>query len=311
MDLRQLRYFVAVAREEHVTRAARALHVSQPALSQQIASLERELDLPLFDRVGRGVVLTAAGRVLREHAERILLEADNARTAMDDLRGTLRGEVSLAAIQTANVTFLVEAMARFRETHPGVVVRVREERAERVVELVREGEVGLGVSYLPPDSGEGLEVEPLHVEELVLVVPGGHPLAGSDLPTRRVSEFPLVVPPGGYCLRSGIDSALEEGGARQRVVAEIAAIEGICEAVRAGVGVAILPARYLEPPGRRQGLGVVRLVDPVPRRSVGVIRSADRHACTATRAFLGVLREAMSQTVREPLPAVGREEGAP
>lgn len=292
MDLKQLRYFLAVAEQEHMTRAAEALYVSQPALSQQIRALERELGTPLFDRIGRRIELTAAGRTLQRHARRILLEVENARAAMDDLRGTVRGDVVVATIQTANVSFLVEVIARFRAAHVGVVVRVREERADRVLERVRSGEANVGVTYLDGDAPAGLEAVPLYREDLVLVVPESHELAGGTLPTARVSELPLIVPPGGYCLRRGIDAVLAEAGARQRVVAEITAIEGICEAVRAGVGLAILPARYIVPRAERERLGVAVLVDPVPERTVGAVRSLERHACTATRAFLAALQAA-------------------
>lgn len=286
MNLRQLRYFLAVADLEQMTQAAKSLFVSQPALSQQIAALERELETPLFDRVGRGLELTAAGQVLRAHARRILREVENARTAIADLRGVVRGELSVATIQTANVGFLVEIIARFRTRHDGVVVRVREVPAHRVPELVREGEVNLGLTYLPLEESQDLEETFLYVEELVLVVPSGDHRAGGEMATGEVGDLPLVVPPGGYCLRRGIDNVLAEAGARQRVVAEINAIEGICEAVRAGVGFAILPAGYIGPRMTREGLGVVRLVDPVPRREVGVVRSTQRHLCAATRAFL-------------------------
>lgn len=296
MDLRQLTYFLEVARQEHMTRAARALFVSQPALSQQIAALEREVGIPLFDRVGRGLRLTAAGRVLQSHAARVVREVENARAAMDDLRGTVRGELVVAAIQTAHVTVVVDALAAFRARHPGVVVRVREERADAVADRVRAGDADLGVTYLPADPLEGLETAPLHDEILVLVVPTEHPLAGAPLRTARVAELPLVVPPGGYCLRRGIDQVLQEAGARQRVVAEIAAMEGICEAVRVGVGVGILPARYIEPRAEREGLAVVPLVDPVPRRTVGMVRSSERHACTATRAFMAAVRAVGGET---------------
>jgi DNA-binding transcriptional LysR family regulator len=290
MDLRQLRYFLAVAEHEHMTRASESLFVSQPALSQQIASLERELETPLFDRIGRGMELTTAGRVLREQAVRILREVDNARAAIDDLNGTVRGEVVVATIQTANVSLLVGVIARFRTEHPGVVVRVREERGSEVLELVRSGEANLGLTYLPEGAPERLEMTPLYPEELVLVVPEGHPLAGATLRTSEVANLPLVVPPGGYCLRSGIDAVLAEAGSRQTVVAEITSIEGICEAVRSGVGLSILPARYIVPRAERHGLAVVQLIDPIPHRMVGVVRSSERHACTATRAFLASLR---------------------
>jgi len=286
MDLRQLRYFLAVAEHRHFTRAAEAQYVSQPALSQQIQSLERELEVALFDRLGRRVELTAAGRVLEHHARAVLREAENARAAIDDVRGAVRAEITIAAIQTANVSFLVDIIARFRITRPGVVVRVREERSQSIPDLLRSGDAQLGLTYVPVADDAGLEQHELFDEELVLVMPADDARAGTTMRTRDVQDVPLVVPPGGYCLRGGVDMALAEAGARQRVVAEIAAIEGICAAVRAGVGCAILPARYIMPRAEREEVSVARLVDPTPRRTVGVVHSVERHMCAASRAFM-------------------------
>lgn len=298
MDIRQLRYFLAVAEHGHFTRAARTQYVSQPALSQQILALERELGVALFDRLGRRVELTAAGRVLREHARVVLREVENARAAIDDVRGAVRAEIVIAAIQTANVSFLVDVIARFRTTHPGVVVRVREERMAVVPELLRAGEAQLGLTYVPVVEPNGLETRELFVEELVLVMPADDRRAGTTLRTRELQDLPLVVPPGGYCLRGGVDAALAEAGARQRVVAEIAAIEGICEAVRSGVGYAILPARYIVPRADRERLALARLVEPTPRRTVGIVRSTERHLCAASAAFLDHLLHASSAGTR-------------
>src|SRR5690606_19324185 len=298
MELRQLRYFVAVADHRNFTRAAESQFVSQPALSQQIQALERELDVVLFNRLGRRVELTAAGRVLHDHARSVLREVDNARSAMDDVRGALRGEIAIAAIQTAHVSFLVEVIAQMRHSHPGVVVRVREERSDGVPVLVRAGEVQQGLSYVQLADTEGEEWNELFDEELVLVTPGDDARARQSMCTAELADLPLVVPPGGYCLRGGVDAALAEAGARQRVVAEITAIEAICEAVKAGVGYAILPARYIVPRAEREGLGVVRLTDPTPVRTVGGGGSTERHRCAARVAF--------GRARGGELPALGR-----
>lgn len=289
MELRQLRYFVAVADHRHFTRAAEAQFVSQPALSQQIQALERDVGAPLFDRLGRRVELTAAGRVLLEHARRVLREVENARAALEDVRGGVRGELTIATIQTANVGFLVDVIARFRRSHPGVMVRVREERSDAVAGILRSGGAQLGLAYLPVENAEGLRSSDLYVEELVLVVPIDDPRSGTSMPTRDVADIPLIVPPGGYCLRSGINTVLVEAGARQNVVAEIAAIDGICAAVRCGIGCALLPAHYVLPRAAREGLGVVRLVEPMPQRMIGVLGSTERYMCAATAAFAAEL----------------------
>ncbi|HEX6940992.1 MAG TPA: LysR substrate-binding domain-containing protein [Longimicrobiales bacterium] len=290
MELRQLRYFLAVADARHFTRAAEAVYVSQPALSQQIRALERELGAPLFDRLGRSVELTTAGRVLVDRARRILRDVEDAKAAVGDLARAVRGELSLAAVHTANLTVVVEVLARFRERYPGVVVRIHEARAADVVEAVSVGRVDLGITYLPVHEA-GLESEPLYREELVLVVPAGHPLAGSTVRVAALAGMPLIVPPEGYCLRAGIDAVLAEAGARSRVVAEVVAPESICEAVRAGLGLSLLPADYVATRAARDGLATARLTDPVPTRTVGLLRRGDRHVCTATRAFIEALRE--------------------
>lgn len=292
MELRQLRYFVAVADERHFTRAARTQFVSQPALSQQIQALEREVGAPLFDRLGRHVELTAAGRVLLEHARRVLREVENARAALEDVRGGVRGDLTIATIQTANVGFLVDVIARFHQTHPGVMVRVREERSDAVASVLRAGGAQLGLAYVPLEDAEDLCWTELYTEELVLVVPADDPRAATSMATGQVADVPLIVPPGGYCLRQGVNDVLSEAGARQNVVAEIAAIEGICAAVRSRMGCAILPARYVIPRAQREGLGVVRLIDPTPRRRVGFVASTQRYVCTATAAFTAELMQA-------------------
>jgi DNA-binding transcriptional LysR family regulator len=303
MELRQLKYFLAVAEYGHFTRAAQALFVSQPALSQQIQALERYVGVTLFDRLGRRVELTAAGKVLRDHARVILREVENARQALNDVRGAIRGEIAIAAIQTANVSFLVDVIASFRRQHPSVVVRVREERSHAIADLLVAGEVQLGLTYLPAGEPDEIEEHELFVEELVLVTPAGDAHAGTTMRTRELQNLPLVVPPGGYCLRGGVDAALAEAGATQHVVAEITTIEGICAAVRAGVGYGILPARYILPRSEREQLGVARLVDPTPRRTVGVVRHKARHLCAASAAFMENMKSAAMVSAPSPSPA--------
>src|SRR5690554_2574647 len=115
MDVRRLKYFLAVAEHRHFTRAARACHVSQPALSQQIRSLEREVGAPLFDRLTTGVELTPAGEVLRVHAERVVRELENAKLAVEEAAGAVRGELSVAAVHPANLLLVVDVLRRFRD----------------------------------------------------------------------------------------------------------------------------------------------------------------------------------------------------
>ncbi|SRR5690606_4464847 len=288
MDVRQLRYFLAVAEHRHFTRAAQASFVSQPALSQQIRALERELGTPLFDRLAGGAELTTAGQVLRGYAERILRELENAKAAVEEVAGRVRGELSVSTVHTANLAVVVDVLARFREAHPAVAVRIHEERSAGVVESVLSGKVNVGIAYLPVGH-DVLEATPLYEEELVLVVPEGHALAGQTVSPAELADLPLIVPPDGFCLRTGIELALSEVGAPARIVAEMSATESICEAVRAALGVTLLPRSYIERRAATLGLATARIAPPAPVRTVAAIRRADRHLCLATRAFLAAL----------------------
>ena len=288
MDIRQLRYFLAVAEHRHFTRAAQASFVSQPALSQRVRALERELGAPLFDRLAGGVELTTAGRVLRGYAERILRELENAKVAVEEVTGTVRGELSVSTVHTANLALVVDVLARFRQAHPGVAVRIHEEPSAGVVESVLSGRVNLGIAYLPA-AHDALESTPLYEEELVLVVPEGHALAGGTVRPSELADLPLIVPPDGFCLRTGIELALSGAGGPARIVAEMSATESICEAVRASLGVTLLPRAYIERRGAALGLASARIAPPAPVRTVAALRRADRHQCLATRAFLAAL----------------------
>lgn len=288
MDIRQLRYFLAVAEQRHFTRAAEQCFVSQPALSQQVLSLERELGAPLFDRLSTGAELTTAGRALLGHAQRILLEVENARVAVNDVAGTVRGELSVAAVHTASLALVVDAVAAFRQQHPAVSVRIIEERSSAVLDAVVTGRVNLGVTYLPT-SHAGVVETPLYPEELVLVVPEGHALTARSRAVGELAGVSLIVPPEGWCLRAGIEDVLARAGAGMSITAEISAVESMCAAVRAGLGVTLLPRAFAERPNVLNGLRAVRLKDPVPVRAVGAIRRSNRHMCLATKAFVQAL----------------------
>lgn len=293
MELRQLRYFLAVARHRHFTRAAEASFVSQPALSQQIRALEQELGTPLFDRLTTGAELTTAGRALQGYAERILREVENASAAVEEVAGMVQGELSISVVHTAVPALVVDVLAAFRELHPSVAIRVHEERSTDVVEAVLSGRVNLGITYLPV-AHDTMDVTPLYEEELVLVLPEGHRFGRRRVRMADLADLSLIVPPQGFCLRMGIDQALGQAGTPGRIVAEMSSTESACEAVRAGLGATLLPRSYAEREGRMAGLRTVALSDPVPVRTVGAIRRSDRHLCLATRAFLGALEERSS-----------------
>src|SRR3954449_9615856 len=176
MELRQLEYFVAVARHRHFTRAAEALYVTQPALSQQVRRLEAELGLALFRRTSRGVELTPAGTDLLVHAEKVLAEVAQARAEMDRHTGVSRGVVRVAAT-AADAPRLPAALAAFHAEHPGIQIALRQGSAAEVADLVRRGAVDVAVLALAGEAPAGVEAQPLAEEPLRLAVALDDPLA--------------------------------------------------------------------------------------------------------------------------------------
>lgn len=281
MELFQLRYFVTAARSLHFSRAADELYVSQPSLSLQIARLEEELGTPLFHRRGRRVSLTDAGEALLPLAERILAQEKEARRVVQQVRGLERGRLSLCALPALDQHLLPPWLAQFRREHPGVEIRVREQRpAGAVARAVAEGRADLGFVHLPCEA-EGLAVRPLLEDTFALVVPEAHPFAerncvplaeavGEDwvwVHEAQSPDHPLMA----ACLAAGFTP---------RVVCESGSAQGVLALVAAGLGIALLPRLAIE---AREGTRRVPLGPPVPGRTLAVLWAEDRlsHAAAA------------------------------
>src|ERR1700722_4444439 len=178
MEIRQLRYLVALAEERNFTRAAAREHVAQPALSQQIRRLEEELGLALVARTTRRAAWTDAGAVLVARARRILAELEAAQTELQGLRGIQTGHVSIGAMHTMGPVDLSLALAIFHQRHPGVELTVREQASEEMAEMLRVDELDLAfLSVTERIESHGLGLHRLVSEELVVLLPREHPLA--------------------------------------------------------------------------------------------------------------------------------------
>ncbi|NKC34319.1 LysR substrate-binding domain-containing protein, partial [Falsiroseomonas selenitidurans] len=293
MELRHLRYFLAVAAEGQVTRAAEALHVSQPTLSQQLRQLEEEVGAPLFERLHRGLRLTPAGEALRLRAARALAEVAAARQDIAALEGLARGTLALGVIHTLSATLLPRALARFRAAHPGVTVAVAPQGTARDIEDgVAEGALDLGIAFAPP-LREDTEAEFLFEEELALILRRGHPLlraarGGARLPVRALQGVPLALLSGRYATRRLIERCFEQAGAGPPEVAlEIDAIGGLIATVSATDLATVLSDRSV-PPGLPATL--LRLRDPTPVRRVALLWRRGGVPAPAAQAFAAVFR---------------------
>jgi DNA-binding transcriptional LysR family regulator len=285
MELRQLRYCVAVADRLHFTRAAEALHVAQPALSQQIRRLEAELGLDLFARTSRSVALTEAGEAVAARARRILAEADAIAEDVDALRGVLRGRVVVGSMQSLGPFDLPGLLADFHGRHPGVDVVLREDTTQRMLAMLGADELDLAVATIDESPPDGLETRALYEEDLVLAVARDHPLAGR----RRIR--PASLPPGpliffreGSGLRAATEQALDAAGIEPQVRFETNELSRVRALASRGLGVAIMPRSDTEGPG--PPVAAISIGPPALRRSVGLVWRGDRRRAPAAEAFL-------------------------
>lgn len=275
MDLRQASYVLAVVDHGTFTAAAASIPVSQPALSQAIATLERELGTELFHRLGRSVVLTPAGEAFVEPARRMLRDAEVARSAVAEVAGITAGHLDVVALPSLVVEPLVDLVGRFRQAHPGVLVRLTEpEDADAVAALVRSGQCELGLGDAAPDD-PSLATDHLGRQALLAVLPPGTELrAARALPVARLAEFPLITSPRGTSSRRLLAAALRQADpdADPTIGVVTEHREAIVPLVMAGAGAAVLP----EPLARAaEALGaVVAPLSPAVSRDVVLVRRA-------------------------------------
>lgn len=287
MDLRRLRYFLAVADHGSMAKAADVLDVAQPTLSQQIRALERDLGSVLFDRTGRGMQLTEAGRVLRNHALPLIAQSEAARAAIAELEGAAAGELRIGVIPTFNTAFLPRVVAQFTQRYPGVHLIVEEATAHAVETGIVAGQYDLGVAFAPPDHAE-LGVKILFEERLALIATRNHPLASSrSVPLSSLADIPLVLLTRAFATRRLLDRAIE-GRVKLRVRVEMNSIEALLALVRAGVAPTVLADKSL---GAPRDLAIVPIGPQVIRRKAALLWPIHRYNTAATRAFLDLARQ--------------------
>jgi len=260
MDARRLGYFLAVVDHGGFGRAAEQIHIAQPSLSQAIANLERELGVPLFHRVGRGVVLSEAGRELVEPARQVLRDLETARSIAQAVKGIRRGRLDMISMPSPGIEPLTAMMCRFAEEHPGITLNVDGAfTAEEVVSNVRTGvaEIGL-LGAAGPLHTAGLRVVPIGDQPLVLISPPDHDLPPGD--TVRPSDFHglrLIASQRGSLMRRFVDDLIANG-TEIHLAAEIAHRTSILPLVLAGFGHAVMPESWT-PLAERAGAVVHRI----------------------------------------------------
>ncbi|MCC6428025.1 MAG: LysR family transcriptional regulator [Phycisphaerales bacterium] len=312
MELTPLKYFRAIAAAGHMTRAARSLGITQPALSAVVRKLEAEVGTELLHRTGRGVEPTDAGRVLLQHAEEAIRAAEGGVKAVRELMNLERGSIRVGGGATATTYLLPPVVSGVRKKYPGLRFFVREAGSAQVAAAVGSGELDLGIITLPVPSASADEllVTPLVMDELRLISPAGHPLrnrAGwverTYSPGKRGTKVskpkalpgvfswkelagePFVAFEAGTAVRGIIDDAARAAGVTLNVVMELRSIESIKRMVAAGIGVGLVSRFAL---GEGEGLACG---DRGLRRQLAIVRRRDRLPAAAISHFERALVE--------------------
>ena len=250
MDLRQLEYFVAVAEEANFTKAAERVHITQSGVSAQIRQFERELGADLFDRSSRIVRLTDAGAAALPHARSALAAAAAVQTAVDQVKGLVRGHLRLGMVTGCTVTPLFEALAAFHQAHPRIEITLSEGNSDVLVEGVRAGRIDIALVGAAGETPADLAYRTVVSEGLAALVPEDHVLAAQEKVTlRRLCAYPLVCLPVGTGIRSVLDQACAAAGVRANVALQATAPGAVIDLAARGLGVAVLSASMAEESG--------------------------------------------------------------
>jgi LysR family carnitine catabolism transcriptional activator len=308
-SLRHLQAFMRVAREASFTRAAARAHLSQPALTVQIRSLEAALGAKLFDRNTREVRLTALGEAILPAVERLLRDVEALGETTRELASGNLGIVQVAALPSIASSLLPAAIARLAGRHPGIVVRLRDTLAQGVIAAVQAGDVDVGLGVFGAAHAE-LDFAPLFSDRLEAVLPRGHPLARkAQVSLRDLSAWPLVMMDTQTSVRALLDREMLAQGLASRPTYEVTYMSTAVGLVDAGLGIALLPTSALEirrPDIERRPVRGARL-----EREIGVVTRRGRTLSPAAHVFLDVLRETARGFSRNAAPRARRSAASP
>lgn len=289
MTLEQLRIFVAVAEREHVTRAAEALNLTQSATSAAVAALENRYQARLFDRVGRRIVLTDAGRIFLTEARAVLARAEAAEIVLADLAGLKRGSLKLAGSQTVANYWLPSLAHSFRRDYPGIELGMVIANTEAVATMIHDGSADLG--FVEGDVDDpALAVEPVGEDELLLVTALDHPwIAKPPSSARDLRGARWIFREPGSGTRSNFEAVLSSLGVTPGsldIALELPSNESVRSAVEAGAGVAVMSRLVAE--GALKAGSLVSIPFALPRRRFFSLRHKERYLTRAAREFLAL-----------------------
>lgn len=306
VTLYQLRVFLIVAHHHNYTHAAEELYLSQPSVSAQVHELERLVGLPLFEQVGKRLVLTQAGHLLACSASSVLGAIEEAGEALLRLHRVETGHLVLVASTTVGNYLLPKVLGTFHARYPGVELTLELKNSEEVCEEVRQGRRELGVIESSiEDTDKDLLLIPYHDDELLLIVPSWHPWAGlGEVPVSALAQATLLSRELGSGTRRVIETALRQSKVQPQGIMQFGSTEAIKQAVAANIGVAIISQIAVAAEVTAGWLSTVHLTDISLRRTFHLVRRRNGQLSPIAEAFLHLLLGEGSdeQESKEPTP---------
>jgi DNA-binding transcriptional LysR family regulator len=301
MDLLQLKYFQAVAKHEHMSRAAEELHIAQPTLSKSILRLESYFGVPLFDRRGRGISLNNCGITLLRRVNNIFDQLEQAEQELRDLSRERTSSISIAL----NIPSLIPPLLKeFLPKHPSVKLAFSVNSTAEMRQHLKNNTVNLCISS-PPVIGDGLTCIPLFTEEVCLHVPAGHKFANrGSIRLIEAKDEPFIMFQKGIGLRELSDQFCLQAGFSPRIVFEVNTIISFGEfekLINNGIGVALFPISHFWEPASSSSLAFLHIEEPVCARQIGLSYSEKFYRSKATRSFIDYTVDFFR---RQPSPAL-------
>lgn len=291
MDITQLKTLIHVAELGSLSKAADRLRIAQPALSRQIRLLEKELGTFLFERHGRGMVITEAGREVLEHATKVMSELDLIRRTTAKDRSSFKGTVSIGMTPTVAQIVTVPLVRKIRESHPELAVRFSSAFSGHLLDWLQRGEIELAITY-NPQALRSLRIDPIMVENLLFVGAPGRKLSlKKPISFAALAEEDLVLPSPRHGLRAIMEDCARKAGIELKASVEADSFASMIDLVRNGLGSTVLPLAPIYTLVEDGALSAAPLVDPTPSRKLVIAFSADRPVGPAVRFVADALTE--------------------
>jgi len=301
MDVRALRYFIEVVRQQSFTRAADALFVTQPTISKMVRQLEDELGSPLILREGRSFRLTDAGRVTHERGLDVLAAMNRLRTELADLSALVQGELVVGVPPMAGGAFFAPVVNAFRQRYPKVELQLVEDGAQAIESRVRTGQLEIGVAVLPVDPAAFSSISCIR-DRLCLVAPAGSRWQGrAGVRLKEFADQPMILYPEDFTLSHRVADAYRKLGKPVKIAGRSAHWDLIVALVAAGLGLALLPERVIRSVDRNL-FDIVPLDDESLVWHLGLIWKQDTYLSHAARAWLELTRELLGAGRPAPQP---------